>query len=113
MKTNRRKFISASIAGGLAATALPVTSCGKRFNATNEESERKLKDDRLGEIIKEPVLKKELFKTPVIIESLELLKYENRYLCRVRSTDGAEGISVAHSGMSTFFPIFVKRVQPG
>jgi len=33
-------------------------------------------------------------------------------VCRVRSKDGAEGISVAHTGMSTLFPIFLKNVQP-
>ncbi len=30
----------------------------------------------------------------------------------MRSRDGAEGISVAHSGMSTLFPIFLKNLQP-
>jgi len=29
----------------------------------------------------------------------------------VRSTDGAEGISVGHSGMSSLYPIFVERLQ--
>src|SRR5688572_22638303 len=59
-----------------------------------------------------PVLKKQLFKTPVIIQSVELLRLDNGYVCRVRSKDGAEGIAVAHTGMSTFFPIFLKNVQP-
>jgi L-alanine-DL-glutamate epimerase-like enolase superfamily enzyme len=30
----------------------------------------------------------------------------------VRSRDGAEGISVAHSGMNTLFPIFLRNLQP-
>src|SRR6185295_10892331 len=34
------------------------------------------------------------------------------FLCRVRSKDGAEGISVGHSGMSTLYPIFLKNLQP-
>ena len=58
------------------------------------------------------MLKKELFTSPVIIESVELLRWENSYLCRVRSADGAEGISVAHSGMSTLYPIFLHNLQP-
>ena len=58
------------------------------------------------------MLKKQFFSAPVIIETLELLRLDNSYLCRVRSRDGAEGISVAHSGMSTLFPIFLKNLQP-
>jgi L-alanine-DL-glutamate epimerase-like enolase superfamily enzyme len=111
MKTNRRKFISTTVAGGL-GTAVPLFSYSSESGATNKESDIKLKDARLGEILKQPVLKKEMFTSPVIIESLELLNYGNSYLCRVKSTDGAEGISVAHDGMSVFFPIFVKRIQP-
>jgi L-alanine-DL-glutamate epimerase-like enolase superfamily enzyme len=67
---------------------------------------------RLLEILRQPVLKKELFTSPVLIESVELLRWENSYLCRVRSTDGAEGLSVAHSGMSRLYPIFLQNLQP-
>jgi L-alanine-DL-glutamate epimerase-like enolase superfamily enzyme len=41
-----------------------------------------------------------------------LLRLDSSFLCRVRSRDGAEGISVAHSGMSTLFPIFLKNLRP-
>jgi len=37
---------------------------------------------------------------------------QTTFSCRVRSRDGAEGISVAHSGMSTLFPIFLRNLQP-
>jgi len=67
---------------------------------------------KLDDILQQPVLKKQLFSTPVIIETLELLRLGDRFLCRVRSRDGAEGISVAHSTMSTLFPIFLKNLQP-
>ncbi len=67
---------------------------------------------KLDEILKQPVLKKQLFSAPVVIESLELLRLNNSFLCRVRSRDGAEGISVGHSGMSTLFPIFLKNLRP-
>ena len=49
---------------------------------------------------------------PVIIESIELLHFNGKYLCRVRSRDGAEGISVAHSTMDRLFPIFLRNVRP-
>jgi L-alanine-DL-glutamate epimerase-like enolase superfamily enzyme len=48
----------------------------------------------------------------VIIEKLELLRYRNSFLCRVRSKDGAEGISVGHGGqLRSLYPIFTNRLQ--
>ena len=67
---------------------------------------------QLDEILRQPVLKKELFASPVIIKSLELLRYDRGFLCRVRSSGGAEGISVGHSGMNSFYPIFLNSLQP-
>jgi L-alanine-DL-glutamate epimerase-like enolase superfamily enzyme len=104
MKTNRRKFISTSLAGGIAAT-LPI----KPF-IQNIEKE---KYSKLDEILKIPVLKRELFKSPVTIYSLELLRYKNTYLCRVSSKDGATGISVANNAqMRSLYPVFINRLQP-
>lgn len=111
MKTNRRKFISNAIAGGLAVTAAPLTSHGSEAEVTAKESVINSRYAKLDEILRQPVLKKELFTSPVIIETLELLKYQNSFICRVRSKDGAEGISVAHYDMLDFYPIFVKRLQ--
>jgi L-alanine-DL-glutamate epimerase-like enolase superfamily enzyme len=98
MKINRRHLLSA------AGAALAPHA---RAAETVEDRYRKLDD-----ILRSPVLKKQLFKTPVIIDRVELLRLSNSYLCRVRSKDGAEGISVAHTGMSTLFPVFLKNVQP-
>jgi L-alanine-DL-glutamate epimerase-like enolase superfamily enzyme len=99
MKTDRRRFLSAAVAGTLASSARGAETLDDRYR-------------KLDNVLQSPVLKKQLFKTPVIIDSVELLRFNNSYVCRVRSKDGAEGISVAHTGMSTFFPIFLKNVQP-
>lgn len=102
MKPNRRGFISTAVSGGLASLSLgaaPAPAVSERYR-------------RLDEILKQPVLKKQFFNAPVIIETVELLRFEDSYLCRVRSRDGAEGISVAHSSMSTLFPIFLRNLQP-
>lgn len=112
MKTNRRNFISLAISGGLAAAALPLESINPVKGIYRSADELKARYEILDKIIGQPVLKKELFKNPVIIESLELLRYEGSFLCTVRSKDGAEGISVGHSSLSTLFPIFVKNLQP-
>ncbi len=111
MATTRRKFITTSIAGGLAAT-LP----GKAFipdSPFHITDEVRGKYSKLDEILKKPVFKKEFFSTPVIIDTLELLRYKNSFICRVRSKDGAEGISVGHSGqLRTLYPVFTNLLQP-
>ncbi|MDQ1296833.1 MAG: hypothetical protein QG611_812, partial [Bacteroidota bacterium] len=112
MKTNRRKFISTAVAGGLAASTLPFSSCGSKTTAADSQLDLKARYAKLDEILKQPILKKELFTSPVIIESLDLLHYEGEYLCRVRSKDGAEGISIAHGGISALYPIFLRKLQP-
>lgn len=101
MKSNRRKFISTAAGAGLAAApaAAQTPEVAKRYRT-------------LDEVMMLPVLKQQFFKTPVIIESVELLRLDNGFLCRVRSKDGAEGISVAHSGMSTLYPIFLRNLRP-
>jgi L-alanine-DL-glutamate epimerase-like enolase superfamily enzyme len=77
--------------------------------------QEKLKDkySKLDGILKKQVLKKELFTNPVIIDTLELLRLKDTFLCRVRSKDGAVGISVANNDqMKSLYPIFVNRLQP-
>ncbi|MCB0689664.1 MAG: mandelate racemase/muconate lactonizing enzyme family protein, partial [Saprospiraceae bacterium] len=59
------------------------------------------------------ILREDLFSDPVIIHSIELLRYEDNFLCRVRSKDGAEGISVSNNmQMVSLYPIFTRRIQP-
>ncbi len=105
MRINRRTALAAGLAGGVAATAHPLS-------ALSHEDADNPNYARLDTVLAQPVFKKELFASPVIIESVELLRYGRSYLCRVRSKDGAEGISVAHNTMSVLYPIFVKRLQP-
>ncbi len=113
METNRRKFLGTSIAGCVAA-AIPSASFGSKVSGPGS-GQKDLNPDysTLDQIIRQPVLKKELFKTPVIIETLELLRYKDNFLCRVRSKDGMEGWSVSNNGpMKSFYPVFVNRLQP-
>ena len=116
MTTNRRRFLGTALAGGLAA-ALPLSSKGATAsgsaNGAKSAEELKSRYAKLDEILKKPVLKKELFSSPVIIESLELLRFNNNFLCRVRSKDGAVGISASNNEpMRSFYPVFVNRLQP-
>ena len=106
MPVNRRRFFSTTVAGGLAALPSGSAAPGPASAALNARYRK------LDEILRQPVLKKQLFARPVIIETVELLRYGSSYLCRVRSRDGAEGISVAHSEISILAPIFLKKLQP-
>ena len=112
MKTNRRKFLSTAGAAGLASPLFSLSSGGAERAGSGRLPDAEARQVRLLEVLRQPVLRRELFKSPVIIESVELLKWENSYLCRVRSADGAEGISVAHSGMDRLYPIFLRNLQP-
>jgi L-alanine-DL-glutamate epimerase-like enolase superfamily enzyme len=102
MRLNRRQFVSTTIAGSLA-----TSSCAPGLQESTSPDYT-----TLDEVLKQPVLKRELFNSPVFIESLELLRNGNSFLCRVRSTDGAKGIAVGHSGLSSLYPIFGERLQP-
>jgi L-alanine-DL-glutamate epimerase-like enolase superfamily enzyme len=106
MKTNRRNFLTTAAIGGIAAS-LPFSSqASPNFNSEDPIFAK------LDAAIKQPVLKKELFKDPVILEKIELLRYKDTFLCRVRSKDGAEGMSVGNSlQMRYLYPIFINRIQ--
>ncbi len=104
MNIHRRQLLTTALAG-TAAAALPSSSFGQPDNENPNYT-------RLDAVLAQPVFKKELFTQPVIIESVELLRFEGSFLCRVRSRDGAEGISVAHDTMRLLYPIFVQRLQP-
>ncbi len=105
----RRQLLSGALAGG---TALFPHHAGLEAEQERPSPELKSRYARLDAALQQPVLKRELFPEPVVIETLELLRLENSFLCRVRSRSGAEGLSVAHSGMRTLFPIFLENLQP-
>ena len=108
MKNTRRQFIGQALsAGAVAGLGSVLPGC------VQQNQNLKEKYAALDEILKNPVFKKELFPDPVIIDTLELLRIGNSFLCRVRSKDGAEGISVANNEqMKSLWPVFINRLQP-
>jgi len=105
MKTSRRKFISTAAIGGLAASTLPI-SCGSEAKTSFAKEVLRSRYAKIDEILKLPVLRKELFPYPVIIESIEYLRDRNNFLCRVRSKDGTEGLSAGHGSQNkTNWPV--------
>ncbi|MCG8698446.1 MAG: mandelate racemase/muconate lactonizing enzyme family protein [Bacteroidales bacterium] len=100
---NRRNFLSSAAIIGGASAAVPLVSC----QSNNQKPYEYPDYSDLDKILQQPILKKELFPHPIIIDKLELLQNKNNFICRVRSKDGAEGISIGHPFISKQgFPMF-------
>jgi L-alanine-DL-glutamate epimerase-like enolase superfamily enzyme len=108
MTTNRRRFVGAGLLGGMAA-GLPASAPREGVPERGRPNPRYA---RLDEVLRQPLLKRELFPVPVVLRSVELLRHRDSFLCRVRSRDGAEGLSVGHAGMKVLHPLFVHNLQP-
>ena len=108
MNTTRRDVFKTGMAS--AAGLLAPRSTPHHIPASAELRENYAKCDAAAA---RPVFKRELFTNPVIIDTIELLHYKNSWLCRVRSKDGAVGISVSNSQqMKALYPIFLERIAP-
>jgi len=83
MNPTRRSFLkSSAILGG-------STTLGASTTGVGAKAESHIDFARLDAARKQPVLRRELFSEPVIIESIELLRDRDNFICRVRSKDGA------------------------
>ena len=108
MKTNRRVFISSAAMAGSSAAIFPLSSCTKTSSTNPVYADY----SALDKMLKLPVLKRELFSEPVILETIELLQDRNNFICRVRSKDGAEGVSIGHPFISKRgYPMFDDGVR--
>jgi L-alanine-DL-glutamate epimerase-like enolase superfamily enzyme len=106
MNTSRRSFFKKAALASAGSAFMGHTARANNFSDSERYAE-------LDEMLSKPVLKKALFPEPVIIDSLELLRLEDNFLCRVRSKTGAEGISVGNNmQMVSLYPIFTRRLQP-
>src|SRR5436190_12516101 len=105
MKITRRGFLAA----GAAASAYPLLA---QQRSSSPRSRSSSLDARLEEAGTRPVLERTPFKSPVIIESIELLRKGREHFLRVRSKDGAEGISVDNGRAEVLHPILNRLVIP-
>lgn len=103
MTISRRRFLQTS--AGVSAAAL-VGRCATPVSA------QEVSIANLDAAAARPVLKRELFDAPVVIESVHLLKKGNDYFVHVRSKDGAEGIALTNGRAAYLYPIFNKLVAP-
>jgi L-alanine-DL-glutamate epimerase-like enolase superfamily enzyme len=101
MKTTRRDFLATTTAAS-ALSILPARSAQSRT----------VTDDALEKAASRPVLDRKLFKSPVIIESIELLSKGRQHFLRIRSKDGAEGIALDNGRMDLLHPMLNRLVIP-
>lgn len=110
-RSTRRGFIRTGATAGMAALTVPIVRAGGLGSAPGPVSGADYSD--LDEALSEPVLHREWFPDPVIIETCELLKYGDNFMIRVRSSAGAEGYCVGHNiRMPHLWPIQLELVNP-
>lgn len=103
MKIDRRKFLAASM---LAIIGNPSQSA---FGYEEPDSP----DQRLSNILNQPVLKTQFLDEPVIIQSIELLRHGKIHLLRVRSQSGVTAVTVPHASKTKETSgIFLNRIAP-
>ena len=101
MQVNRRGFLAGAGAASLAA----ATNKAKNSKAPS------LAD--LDRAAAQPVLKRDGLSSPVVIDSIRLLKKNKDYMLHIRSKDGAEGVSLVNPPRGEYLgPLFHKLVKP-
>ncbi len=110
MHVNRRQFaamtgvgILASLASGCHGPSGESKSAARGSGPAVEE---------LEDVLGEPVLDLHGLDSPVVIDSIRLLKKGREHFVHVRSKDGAEGVSVTNSRANYLYPILNQRVIP-
>jgi L-alanine-DL-glutamate epimerase-like enolase superfamily enzyme len=103
---NRRSFLSAgagaTLAGCATNTAPEVSKSEAPAGPTTEQ---------LEEALAKRVLDLSGIDSPVIIDSVELWENNGEQIVRVRSRDGAEGISLSN-GRDSFYPVLQSSIIP-
>lgn len=106
---NRRKFFQTATAGAIGSSLL--LGCAYESNLQHDTADTRYQ--KLDEILAQPVLKRDLFPEPVIIEKMQLLEYNGNFLCTVTDSQGRQGISVSTNlRMRKLYPIFLENVAP-
>jgi len=101
MEFNRRRWLE--LAAGTGAV-----SCFSGMRSTAPVRPELAELDRAADA---PVLNRELFNSPVVIESIDVLRGDRDHFVRVRSKDGAEGVSLTNS-RPYLHPILNQLVGP-
>jgi len=105
MDVNRRRFLEIAAGAGAVAAA---GGCG----AIGTAKRSAVTVAQLEEAAWRPLLRLDGLDTPLVVESVRLLRKDREYFVHVRSRDGAEGVAVTNSRAANLHPIFNRRVAP-
>lgn len=102
--TNRRDFMrTGGLAAGLAASLTPAWA-----SPTNDARRA-----RIERAFRAPILRRDLWREPLPIASIDLLDAGREFIVRARAKDGTEGLAIGHASvLETTWPILLRRVAP-
>ena len=100
MPINRRHFLAGAAAAGPARAMAAAKAAVPRPDVKE-----------LDRAANAPVLRRDGLKSPVIIQSIRLLRQDREYMLHVRSKDGAEGVSFGN-GRPYLAPVLKELIIP-
>src|SRR6188474_2448929 len=110
MQITRRSLLQSAAMGGVSAQ---LSGCAANHGDPDGRGAKCVSREELKQVLQRPVLKLDMLKEPVIVESAELLRNGKTFLLRTRSKAGVEAISVPNSSrMEVLYPLFLSSVLP-
>jgi L-alanine-DL-glutamate epimerase-like enolase superfamily enzyme len=109
MRASRRRFIASALGAGTAGLSATY-GAPARQHAKRGATAEPVDVHALDRVAAQPVLKLEAFTSPIIIDSLRMLKKGNEYFVHVRSKDGAEGVSVVNPPRGEYLDKIAKQL---
>ncbi len=107
MQCQRRSFLTGAIGAG--AVGLIGSACSDGRTARNEVSQDPNVQD-IDRAAAAPVLKLEGLQSPVIVQSIRLLKKDTEYFVHVKSKEGAEGVAVTNPPRAEYLDEILKQL---
>jgi L-alanine-DL-glutamate epimerase-like enolase superfamily enzyme len=108
----RRNFLKLSTGAGALSLSSGCASQPGASKSTEAETGAGPSAEELDRAAAKPVLKLEGATSPVVIDSIRLLRKDGEYFIHVRSKDGAEGISLDNGRAEEFYPILNQMIIP-
>jgi len=118
MHVNRRHFLELTTATGALSILQGCQSTPSKLRADSHKSAARLADksrvtlEELQAAAGAPILQADSVTSPLMIQSIELLRKGRDYFVRIRSKDGAEGVSLTNARAEYLYPILNKLVVP-
>ena len=106
----RRDFLKLATGAGTLSLSSACTS--ETGASSSTEAAGGPTAEELDRAAAQPVLKIEGVTSPVVLDSIRLLRNDGEYFIHVRSKDGAEGISLDNGRAEEFHPILNQLIVP-